>query len=114
MRYDKLSRQKIKSLWFRDKAYLLKEPSIDRLNSSKDYTYGNCRFIEKMVNTMNGQKRFQIKLRCTDRLGKLIGIFPSIKETARQLGVSPSTVYNNFRGIKKSIVGLKFQEVKNG
>lgn len=33
-------------LWKRDRADKLKSPSIDRRDSSKDYTHQNCRFIE--------------------------------------------------------------------
>ena len=40
----------IKELWFRDKAWLLKEPSIDRIDSSQNYTFENCRFIELRKN----------------------------------------------------------------
>ena len=39
-----------KYLWFRDKAYLLEQPSIDRINPDKHYTLDNCRFIEKRLN----------------------------------------------------------------
>ena len=45
-----LSSKDIKYLWFRDKAYLLKKPSIDRINSNKSYTMDNCRFIEMVEN----------------------------------------------------------------
>lgn len=40
----------IKYLWFRDKAYLLKRPSIDRKNNNGNYTLTNCRFIELSEN----------------------------------------------------------------
>ena len=33
-------------LWFRDKAWLLKQPSIDRINQEGNYEFDNCRFIE--------------------------------------------------------------------
>jgi hypothetical protein len=36
----------LKYLWFRDKAYLMDEPSIDRLNNKKDYILENCRYLE--------------------------------------------------------------------
>jgi len=39
----------IKFLWLRDKAYLLKKASIDRINGG-DYTITNCRFIELQEN----------------------------------------------------------------
>ncbi len=40
----------LKYLWFRDKAYLLKKPSIDRKNSKGNYTIKNCRYIELKAN----------------------------------------------------------------
>jgi hypothetical protein len=39
-----------KELWFRDKAYLLKKPSIDRIDTSLHYSFPNCRFIELTTN----------------------------------------------------------------
>lgn len=45
-----LNLEEIKTLWFRDKALLLKRPSLDRIDSSKDYSYQNCRFIELSEN----------------------------------------------------------------
>ncbi len=35
-----------KFLWFRDKAYLMKQPSIDRIKGKIGYKKDNCRFIE--------------------------------------------------------------------
>jgi hypothetical protein len=40
----------IKNLWFRDKAYLMKRPSIDRIDPKGDYTLENCRYIEHSEN----------------------------------------------------------------
>lgn len=48
-----LTQVQIKELWFRDKAYEMKKPSIDRRDSNKDYCYNNCRFIEKSLNSKN-------------------------------------------------------------
>ncbi len=41
-----LNKEDIKFLWFRDKAYLLDKPSIDRINPDGHYIFENCRFIE--------------------------------------------------------------------
>jgi hypothetical protein len=50
-----LDKKEIEMLYKRDKAHLLKEPSIDRIDSDGDYTYDNCRFIEKSENAHNPQ-----------------------------------------------------------
>ena len=41
----------VKKLWFRDKGYLLKRPSIDRKDNDGHYTYENCQFIELSENS---------------------------------------------------------------
>ena len=45
-----LDKKDLVMLWNRDKAYELKRPSIDRINSKKSYTKRNCRFIEMEEN----------------------------------------------------------------
>jgi transposase len=39
-----------KFLWFRDKAWLLKKPSIDRIDQDGNYELSNCQFIELVAN----------------------------------------------------------------
>jgi len=53
----RLSKTELKLLWERDKGWRLKKPSIDRLNSNKDYEFSNCRFIEMSVNRKNNHNK---------------------------------------------------------
>ena len=41
-----VSPQDLKKMWYRDKAYLMKTPSIDRKDSSGHYTVDNCCYVE--------------------------------------------------------------------
>lgn len=45
-----LTLKNLKYLWFRDKAWLLKQPTIDRRNNKGNYTLNNCRYIEMSKN----------------------------------------------------------------
>lgn len=51
----------IKELWFRDKACLMKRPSIDREDNNGNYTFRNCRFIELGKNVEERNKRVSSK-----------------------------------------------------
>lgn len=51
-----ITKEEVGKLWFRDKAYLMKRPSLDRLKSDKNYTYNNCRFIELKDNTIKANR----------------------------------------------------------
>jgi len=54
--------QDFKTLWFRDKAYNLKKPSIHRKDSKKNYVISNCKFIELRENQSEGGRKLKKKL----------------------------------------------------
>lgn len=74
----------IKELWFRDKAYEMNKPTIDRIKSDKDYTFDNCRFIEHKENSIRGHKKpiFQYDLK-----GNFIKEWESAVDAAKELKV---------------------------
>ena len=57
--------KKIKYLWFKYKAFDLKRPSLDRIDSNRHYTIKNCQFIEHCENCRKdnlGEKCYFAKL----------------------------------------------------
>lgn len=40
----------LKELWFRDEAFKMKKPTIDRIDNKGDYIKDNCRYIELSEN----------------------------------------------------------------
>jgi len=46
-----ITEDELKKLWFRDKAYEMEHPSIDRKENNSNYTFDNCEFIEMNINS---------------------------------------------------------------
>ncbi len=46
-----ITKEELKTLWFRDKADELKKASIDRIDNNGHYTFDNCRYIEHSINS---------------------------------------------------------------
>ena len=54
----------LKTLWFRDKAWLLKRPSIDRIDNDKGYFLDNCRYIELGDNIRRNFTKNSYTIKC--------------------------------------------------
>lgn len=57
----RLTLEHVIDLWFRDKAWQLKRPSIDRINNDLGYFYDNCQFIELGINSVKDKRRSDAK-----------------------------------------------------
>lgn len=80
-----LTIKNIKYLYKRDKAYNMIQPSIDRINSKKNYTLKNCRYIEKRINTELVQCRPIIQY---NKNGKIIKEWKSIISASKSLKIN--------------------------
>lgn len=85
-----ITEDELKELWFRDKAYLMDKPSIDREDNDGDYTFDNCRFIEMNINSSKDKGKTVLQF---DLDGKFIREWRSTMEVERKLKIfSISTV----------------------
>ena len=84
-----LTMKQVKFLWFRDKAYFLDIPSIDRIENNGHYTLDNCRFIEHVDNVIKGSSKPILQL---SKAGKLIKKWDSIGEASKKLNINRGNI----------------------
>ena len=84
-----ITKDELKYLWFRDKAFNLKNPSIDRIKAEENYTIENCKYIELIDNIHKaGRESRQGKLLQQFNLaGKLIATWKSCHAVERKLKI---------------------------
>ena len=80
----------IEYLWKRDGAAAMMRPSIDRMNSKKDYTLNNCRFVESTKNT-RGKDMFRRQSKYERFIGK------TFNEMRKEEGVAIVTLYQRIK-----------------
>lgn len=103
-----ITREELEILWNRDKAWLLKRPSIDRKNSNRHYTFDNCQFIELSENSCKESKIpiFQFHLN-----GDFIKRWDSARQAERKLKISNSNINKCLSGKRKSAGGYLWSVV---
>lgn len=93
-----LSFEDAKFLWFRDKAYNMKRPSLDRFVSTKNYTIDNCQFIEHNDNVIKRNKKQTISILMMSKSGVILKQFQSIMDAAREINRCSSSIQDALKG----------------
>jgi hypothetical protein len=93
-----LNTAQVKFLWFRDKAYLMKQPSIDRINGEGNYTLKNCRFLEFKDNLSRDRIVGRKRISQFSKEGKFIKNWIGVRETAK-------IIKRSNRGLSTCLVG---------
>ena len=93
-----ITKDKIQTLWFRDKAYLLKQPSIDRKDNNGNYRFDNCRFIERVNNSI---KAHIVSILQYDKNMNFIKEWKSLIDVEKTLKISHGNISQVARGHRK-------------
>lgn len=103
-----LTKDEIKKLWFRDKAHLLKYPSLDRKDSRSGYYYENCRFIELYENCTASCKPKKVKQ--IDKYGNVVKIWSSISRIITTLGIKKGRLHDVLyhKNYRKTVRGYRW------
>jgi hypothetical protein len=104
-----LSLVDVEYLWFRDKAYLMKQPSIDRKENALNYTLDNCRFIELKANIAERNNRYKKIILQFNKDGYLIKQWQSISEAANYLKLSACNISTCCHGRLKTTGGFNWR-----
>ncbi len=83
-----MTQEDFKTLWIRDKAWLLKRPSVDRIDNNGNYTLENCHFMEVGENARKDNMGKKLRLSC--RIRRIIKrISLQTKSLSGQEGIYP-------------------------
>lgn len=102
-----ITSKELKFLWFRDKAYLMEKPTIDRQHNNGNYELSNCRFIELNINCSK-DKRMPVNQ--YDLSGKFIKNFESQKEASVKTEINQQDISAVINNKRKTAGGFKWQK----
>ena len=101
-----ISLEQIKFLWFFDKAYNMKNPSIDRFHNNDHYRLSNCRFIENEENSAKDKRKIILQF---TKNNKFIKEWSSATEVNKILSISNSHIGQCVKCIRKTSGGYKWK-----
>jgi hypothetical protein len=87
-----ITTEELKELWFRDVAYKMKNPSIDRIDNDGNYCLENCQFIEMVENSIKDRNKIILQF---DLNNNFIKKWKSIKEASNILKIQRTQISNN-------------------
>jgi hypothetical protein len=104
-----ITKDEVKHLWFRDKAWLLKQPSIDREDNDGHYTFDNCQFIELSENSAKDKRKPILQF---DLKGNFIKEWKSQTEAFKVLKIQQSNINAVLKGKYKTAGSFKWKYKK--
>jgi len=102
-----ITKEELKEIWFRDKAYLLKKPSIDCKDNDENYEYSNCQFIEQSENSTKDSIKPILQY---DLRGNFIKEWRSRSEAVRKLKINKTGIQSCLAGKCKTSGGFIWKE----
>jgi len=99
----RITEDELKELWFRDKAFEMEKPSIDREDNDGHYEIGNCRFIEMAINRIKDNQRPILQF---DQNQIYLMEFDSIKSASKLFNIFSSNIVDCCKNRVKTAGGF--------
>ncbi len=101
-----LTLSNLKFMWFRDKAYNMNYPTVDRKNNDGNYVLSNCEFIERNINSKKDKGRTVLQL---NKNGKIVKEWFNINTASKKLSIISQNIYETVNGKRKTAGGYKWR-----
>lgn len=111
-----LEKEEIKTIWFRDRAQRMAQPSLDRIDPAGHYSFANCRFLENSENSMAGAIKNRRRVDQMSISGEKIKTHKSLSDAYREVTGrkknAPGKISHCCIGINKTAYGFKWRYSK--